>query len=119
MNANTSSNRGLRRAGILGVMAAVAMLATACGMVHVHVGSSGGSAQGGAAAFRANLAYAHCMQTHGVPNFPDPTNSSESFHVTGHPDGKITGPRARANDACQHLLPRGSVTTSSAFVAQQ
>jgi hypothetical protein len=112
MNGNTSGSRGLRRAGALAVMAAVAVLATACG---VHVSFSGSPAATGSAAFRANLAYAHCMQTHGVPNFPDPVNSSQSFHISGHPNGRVTGPRARANDACQHLLPRGSVTTSSAY----
>ncbi len=72
MNGNTSGSRGLRRAGTLAVVAAVAVLATACGSA-VHVGFSGGSASAGPAAFRANLAYAHCMRTHGVPNFPDPS----------------------------------------------
>ena len=113
MNDKTGGSRGPRRAGALAVLAAVAVLTAACGLVHVQVLSSGGPAATGSAAFRANLAYAHCMQTHGVPNFPDPTNSSESFHVSGHPNGKATGPRAQANDACEHLLPRGSVTTAS------
>lgn len=109
MNGNTGGNRGLRRAGAPAVVAAVAVLATACG---VHVSFSGGSASTGSATFRENLAYAQCMQTHGVPNFPTPTNSSERFHVSGHPNGKATGPMARANDACQHLLPRGSRRSS-------
>ena len=108
MNDRTGGSGGPRRAGALAVVAAVAVLATACG---VHVSLSGGPASTGSAAFRANLAYAHCMQAHGVPNFPDPTNSSEGFHISGHPHGKVTGPRVRANNACQHLLPRGSVTT--------
>jgi hypothetical protein len=111
MIGNTGANGGLRRAGALAVMATVAVLATGCGL---QVSFSGGSAS----AFRQNVAYAHCMQTHGVPNFPTPTNSSERFHISGRPHGKVTGPRARANEACQHLLPRGSVTTSSAQVAK-
>jgi len=115
MNGNTGGNRGLRRAVALAIVAAVAVLATACG---VHVSFSGGSASTGSATFRESLAYAHCMQTHGVPNFPTPANSSERFHVSGHPNGKVTGPTARANDACQHLLPRGSGTTSSGHVTQ-
>ncbi len=110
MNGNTDGNRGLRRAGVLAVMAAVAVLVTACGL---QVSSSGGSAS----AFRQNVAYAHCMQSHGAPNFPTPTNSSEHFHISGRPHGKVTGPVARANNTCQHLLPRGSVTTSSAHLA--
>jgi hypothetical protein len=110
MKGITSGSRGLRRTGALAVVAAIAVLATACG---VHVSFSGGAASTGSAGFRANLAYAHCMQTHGVPNFPDPTSPSESFHISGPPNGEVTGRRARANNTCQHLLPRGSVTTSS------
>ena len=110
MNGNTGGNLGLRRAAAWALMAAVAAAATACG---VHVSFSGGSGPAGPAIFRDNRAYAHCMQTHGVPNFPTPANSSERFHITGHPRGKVTGPMARANDACQHLLPPGSVTTDS------
>jgi hypothetical protein len=115
MNGNTGGSRGPRRAGALAVVAAVAVLTTACGAVHFS--SSGGSASTGSASFRANLGYAQCMQTHGVPNFPDPTNSSESFHISGHPNGNSSV--ARANDACQHLLPRGNVTANSGHVTQQ
>jgi hypothetical protein len=108
MKGKTGGSGGPRRAGTLGVVAAAAVLATACG---VHVSLSGGPAPTGSAAFRENLAYAHCMRAHGVPDFPDPTTSSESFHISGHLKGKVTGPGARANNACEHLLPRGSVTT--------
>jgi hypothetical protein len=119
MNGNTGANRGLRRAGALAAMATVAVLATGCGVVHVHVGSSGGSAgSAGSATFRANLAFAHCMQTHGVPDFPEPANSSESFHVSGRPNGKLTGSLAQASDVCEHLLPRGSTTTGGSSVTQ-
>jgi hypothetical protein len=112
MNGKTGGNRGPWRAGVLAVMAAVAVLATACGLVHVHVGFSGGSAPTGPAAFRANLAFAQCMRSHGVPNFPEPANSSESFHISGHLNGNgFPGPMGRATSACRHLLPRGSITT--------
>jgi hypothetical protein len=98
----TGGNRGPRRAGALAVVAAVAVLTAACGVVHV---SFGGSASKGPATYRANLAYAHCMHTHGVPNFPDP-NPSQGFSISGHLNGN--SPLARANDVCMHLLPRGS-----------
>ena len=116
MNDKTGGSRGPRRAGALAVLAAVTVLATACG---VHVSFSSGSAPVGHATFRENLAFARCMQTHGVPNFPTPTNSLEGFHVSGrvnqHGNG-FPGPLGRAYDACQHLLPRGSVTTSNGHV---
>ena len=86
MNGTTGGHRGLRRAGVMAVLAVVAAAATACGLVHVSL--SGGSAS----AFRQNVAYAHCMQSHGVPNFPNPTNSSERFHISGRPHGKVAGP---------------------------
>jgi subtilase family serine protease len=51
------------------------------------------------------------MQTHGVPDFPDP-NPSAGISISGQPHGN--SPAARANDACEHLLPVGSTGTGSA-----
>ena len=107
MMGTTSGHRGLRRAGgALSVVAAVAVLTTACG-VHVHFGSSSGPAPARSSTYQQDLAYAHCMRGHGLPNFPIP-NPSQSFSVSGHLSGN--SPVARANDACQRLLPRGSTT---------
>jgi subtilase family serine protease len=108
MNGKTGGSRGRQRVAALAVVAAVAVLTAGCGAVHVHAGSSGGTASTGSATYRADLAYAHCMQTHGVPGFPDP-NPSEGFSISGHPSGN--SPAARANDACQHLLPASSTAT--------
>ena len=113
MNTRTGGTRLLWRGGALAVAAGVAVLTTACGVVHVHFGSSGGSASTGSATYRADLAFAHCMQTHGVPNFPNPTESS-SFHVSGHLNGKVTGPMARALGTCRHLLPRSATEPAMA-----
>ena len=53
------------------------------------------------------------MQTHGVPGFPDPNPSAGfSIRIREHPHD--SSPVARANDACQHLLPVGSTRTGSA-----
>jgi subtilase family serine protease len=101
MVGQTGGSRGRRRAAALAVVA-VAVLAAACGG---GPWSSGGSAPAGSATYRADLAYAHCMQTHGVPGFPDP-NPSGGFSISGHPNGD--SPLPRANDGCQHLLPAGS-----------
>jgi subtilase family serine protease len=107
MNGNSGGNRGPRRAGALAVLAAVAVLVAACG--GSSPSSSTGSASRGSPTFRANLAYAHCMQTHGLPNFPDP-NPSESFSVSGQLNGNANSPAARANTSCEHLLPRAPTT---------
>jgi len=107
MSGKTGGNRGPRRAAALAVAAAVAVLITACGVVHVHLGSSGGSVSTGSATYRAELAYAQCMRAHGLPGFPDPhphPSGGPSVHVNVNPNS----PAARANDACKHLLAGGS-----------
>jgi subtilase family serine protease len=109
MDNKTRGTRGRRRAGALAVVAAVAVLATACS--GGSPSPSAGSASTESATYRADLAYAQCMRAHGVPNFPDP-NPSESFSVSGQPHGN--SPAALANDACEHLLPRGSATATAA-----
>ena len=69
--------------------------------------SSGGSASAGSATDPAELAYAHRMQTHDVPGFPDP-NPSGSFGISINGSPHANSPAARANDACEHLLPAGA-----------
>ncbi len=110
MSGLTGGNRGLWRAAALAVVAAVAVLTTGCGVVHVHFGSSGGSASTGSAAYRADLAYAQCMRAHGLTKFPNPSPSGFSFSMQLNPNG----PAARANDACEHLLPGGGTMPATA-----
>ena len=110
MSGKTGGNRGPRRTAALAVATAVAVLSTACGFVHVHLGSSGGSAPTGPAAYREELAYAQCMRAHGLPGFPDPHPSGgPSAHVNVNPNSSA----ARANDACKHLLAAGSTGTAA------
>jgi subtilase family serine protease len=107
-------NRGPRRAAGLAVVAAVAVL-TACGgsPSSSKSTSGGGPASTESATYRADLAYAQCMQTHGVPDFPDPKPSANiGISISGQPSGN--SPAARANDACEHLLAAGSTGTGSA-----
>ena len=111
MNNKTGGRRGPRRAAALAVVAAAVVL-TACGG---SPSSSGGSAPTGSATYRADLAYAQCMRTHGLPGFPDPHPSGGfSISISGHPHGN--SPVARANDACEQLLLAGS-TRQSGFRA--
>lgn len=110
------------RAGALAALAiAIATAISACG-VHVSFGnganSSASSAPTASATYRADLAFAHCMQTHGAPNFPDPSNANQGFAVTGQLSGNATGPLAQAHSACQHLLPDGSSTSGTGSVTQ-
>jgi hypothetical protein len=100
MNDKTGDHRG--RWGSLAVAAAVTVLATGCGFVHIRVGSSGGAASTGAPAYQQELAYARCVRGHGLPDFPlpSPSATSGSWHISVSPGS----PAARANDACKHLL---------------
>ena len=110
MNDKTGGTRGLRSAAALAVVTAVAVLSTACGVVHVHFGSSAGSGSTVSAPYPAELAYAQCMRAHGLPNFPIP-HPSERFRISEQINGN--SPAARANDACRHLLRGGSTATAS------
>jgi hypothetical protein len=101
--------RRARVAAVITVMAA-ALLAAACGGSLSPTGSpsstgSGGSPNAGGSANSQLLAFARCVRTHGVPNFPDPDRSGhfpKGVHL-GVSDSVV-----RAGEtACQSLLPAG------------
>ena len=73
-----------------------ALLAAGCG--------GGGSPHASRPAVHQELvAFAHCMRSHGVPDFPDPLPQG-GFPQTG--PGQNSGPQSgSAMNACKHLLP--------------
>jgi hypothetical protein len=86
-----------------GVVAAVGLLAAGCGVSNSKV------AQGSAA-----VAFAHCMRSNGVLNYPDPSSSGalvkESLQQLG-----VSGARFQtAARACNYLLPNGGRGPSAA-----
>jgi hypothetical protein len=73
--------------------AGLALLLAACGA---------GSPTTAATTQNGLVAYAHCMRTHGLPTFPDPTSSE------GIPKDKIPVGSPRfpvASSACKHVMP--------------
>ncbi len=97
----------LRWAAALAAMALIGLLATACGGGSSPAASSTGgsaSAAGGATREQAALAYARCMRSHGVPDFPDP-DSNGNFHVGNN---SVSGQETAANQVCNHLLNVGT-----------
>jgi hypothetical protein len=81
-------------------------------------GAGGGSGPGGASGQSQfslaggnqaqMLAFSHCMQTHGVPNFPEP-NAQGVASATGiNPSSPSF---QAANRDCSHLLPNGGQPT--------
>lgn len=66
------------------------------------------SAQAAGSSGHSAVAYAQCMRSHGVPNFPDP-NSQGGFNGADLPAGS---PQMQAAlQACQSLAPGGGQTT--------
>lgn len=115
MNDKTDGNRSLRRGGALALATAVTVLATGCGIVHVHFGSSSDPPPALVPAHAQELALAKCMRSHGVPDFPDP-NPSGGYTLTS--SGSIKGTGGSAIDVnssqaqaaygdCRHLVPDG------------
>ena len=88
----------LRQAAALAAMACIALLATACGS------SPAASATGGSTREQAALAYARCMRSHGVPDFPDP-DSSGNFNLD---NDSVSSQETAANQVCNHLLNVGT-----------
>ena len=98
-------------------LAIVALASAACSGSPAGAGSAGGSGAGsggGAESPRASgLAYAACMRSHGVPDFPDP--SSGGAIVINPASGiDLNAPQFdAAQRACQKLVPRSAVSPST------
>jgi hypothetical protein len=75
----------------------VALLAAGCG------GGGGSPGKSRPKVHQELVAFAHCMRSHGMPNWPDPLPQG-GFPRTGN--GQNSGPQAdAAMSTCKHLLP--------------
>jgi hypothetical protein len=94
----------MTRSRILSLAVAWALTVAGCGSSGIHTGSSSTTSS------LANqaLTYARCMRSHGVTNFPDPSNNGGlSYH------GSTSSPAFKsAQTACASVEPR-KVTPSS------
>jgi hypothetical protein len=93
--------RGIQISALV-VLAALSLLASACG-------GSGAAADDTAAARQSRaVAFSRCMRSHGVPSFPDPRadGSFPSFQSDVSKQVSVA-----ANEACKHLLPSGGSAT--------
>jgi hypothetical protein len=104
MNDNAGDGRGPRgrsrilRLGVLAAaVASITLLVAACG-------GAGSPAAQKSTNYQKALAYARCMRSHGVPDFPDPT-SQGTFEGLSH---AVPSPQTlSAMNTCRHLLPNG------------
>ena len=101
------------RVTLTAVLIGLAVLAGGCGGTkspRVAGGGTGSSSSGALAQFEA---YARCMRSHGIPDFPDPTTSpggGVSIQINGGPGSDLdrNNPRFQAaNEACHSLEPGG------------
>jgi hypothetical protein len=124
--------RRSRRAALAGVLVTgIVLFASACGSspssspgVAANGGSSStasaSSSPSGGSAVQKALAYAACMRSHGVSNFPDP-NSQGQFQITSSQGINVQSSQyQRAQTACQSLAPtQGGSTAQNKAAALQ
>jgi hypothetical protein len=111
MNHSTRVMRRPRRAWLPDVLIAAAILGpvllavVACGSGPSSAGSSGSPAAGGSAAAPSAVGYSHCMRSHGVLNYPDPSSGGQVPKANPQQLGVSTSQLQAAQRACQHLYP--------------
>ena len=95
-----------RIAAAIVATAGLALLAAACSSGSPSsTGSSGSPDPGGSANHPSAVAFASCMRSHGVPNFPDPSGSG-ALPKTSPQRLKVSSSQFQtAQRTCQHLLP--------------
>jgi hypothetical protein len=100
-------------AAVIIATAVLTVLASACSGSPSSSGSGGSSSAAGPANSKT-LAYAGCMRSHGVPDFPDP-NSGGDFNKTALKQLSASNSQFQtANQTCGHLLPAGPPTAAEA-----
>ena len=108
------------RYAILLCLAGAGLSLTACGGTSSPGAGGSTSPQDTAAANAKALQFAHCMRTHGVPNFPDPTGGRIDLQVQQTPNSTtvngvaVNGPAFKAAmKDCQSYLPNGGHPTAA------
>ena len=106
-------SRALVLAPALAGLVGLSLLAAACGDSGSHVAqlAPASTQQNGA------LAFARCMRSHGVSNYPDPTRGGlvkESLQQLGVSSSRFQS----ASSDCNHLLPNGGRGPNRAQVQQ-
>ena len=107
-----------RTAAAIIATAAVALLAVACSGSPSLAGSGGSPNAGGSATSASAVAYSHCIRSHGVPNFPDPTGSGQVPKADPQQLGVSSSQLQAAQRACQHLYPGNGGSLNKASLGQ-
>jgi hypothetical protein len=107
------SSRSYRRTALAVALAGLAALAAGCGSKGPSATTGSQSAQGGANSdATAAYAYARCMRSHGVSNFPDPKVNISAGHgsvaFAVNPSETGSPKFSSAQKACNGILPAPS-----------
>ena len=95
------------------IIIAIGVLATACSQASsgpVVAGDGFATASTSASSQTSMVAFAQCMRSHGLPDFPDPS-SNGGIKVNGSQGGALDPNSAQyqtAFAACKSLMPRGN-----------
>jgi len=103
MKTDTGRDRYRWRSGVLAVLVAMTPLMAACG--GTASGADGSPSAGASAIYQEELAVAHCMRAHDVPNFPDPPANGDMSGVSPDSVGVSNSVYQSALNACRHLAP--------------
>jgi hypothetical protein len=115
--ARSRRRRRLRATGLLAaVVVGLAVTLAACGgspdpnsSPPTSTSTSSGSSSSSNSSQSGEVAFAQCVRSHGVPDFPDPQNGH--FLISGSDQ---SNPNFQsATQACEHLLPGGSLSGGS------
>jgi len=109
------------RYAILLCLAGAGLSLAACGGSS-STNTGGATSPGDTAASNGKaLAFAHCMRSHGVPNFPDPSGGHINLQVQQTPNNtsvngvQVNGPAFQsAMRACRSYLPNGGHVSAGA-----
>lgn len=84
-----------------------ALLAAACS------GSASSKDGGRSPASRSTVAFAQCVRSHGVPNYPDPESNGNLPKETPQQLGVSSSQLQSATQPCEHLLPSSGGRTAA------
>lgn len=118
--------RVVRSAAAVIATVGLALLAAACGAsTGSHVAQLGSTAtqsssssnlSSSSAQANGAVAFAHCLRSHGVPKYPDPTSSGQLVKESVQQLGVSSARFQAAARVCNHLLPNGGNGPSPAQV---
>ncbi len=114
--------RRARVAAVITIMAAAAaLLAAACGGSPSSTGPGGSPNAGGSANSPSAVAFARCVRSHGVPDFPDPDSSGQiPKEAAVRALRRVGESRAKAATyACANLNPAGQASPTLTAQEQQ